>query len=48
MLDVVIRSDNEPAVLALSTEELNVDVNFLARLKEAYSPCNYFSDENIV
>ncbi len=42
----VMRSDNEPALLALLTEELNVDVDLLARLKEAYSLCNYFSDEN--
>ncbi len=45
MLDVM-RSDNEPALLALSTQELNVDVDFLAQLKETYSSCNYFSNEN--
>ena len=41
-----MRSDNEPALLALSTEELNVDADFLTQLKEAYSSCNYFSLEN--
>ncbi len=45
MLDVT-RSDNELALLTLSTEELNVDAYFLARLKEPYSSCNYFSYEN--
>ncbi len=45
MLDAM-RSDNEPALLALSTEELNVDVDFLTQLKEAYSSCNFFSLEN--
>jgi len=29
----VMRSDNEPALLALSTEELNVNVDFFTRLK---------------
>jgi hypothetical protein len=40
----VLNNDNEPALLALSTEILNVDVDFLAQLKEAYTSCNYFSD----
>jgi len=42
----VLNNNNEPALLALSMEELNVDVDFLAQLKEAYTSCNYFSDEN--
>ncbi len=32
----VMRSDNEPALLELSTEELNVDVVFLTRLKGVF------------
>ena len=42
----VLNNDNEPALLALSTEILNVDVDILAQLKEAYTSCNYFSDDN--
>ena len=42
----VLNNDNEPALLALSMKILNVDVDFLAQLKEAYTSCNYFSDEN--
>jgi hypothetical protein len=42
----VLNNDNEPALSALSMEELNVDVDFLTQLKEAYSSCNYFSDGN--
>ena len=39
----VISNGNEPTLLSLSTEELNVDVDFLTQLKEAYSSCNYVS-----
>jgi hypothetical protein len=42
----VLNNDNEPALLALSTEILNVDVGFLAQMKEAYTSCYYFLDEN--
>jgi hypothetical protein len=42
----VIHNGNEPALLALSIEEFNVDVNFLTQLKEAYSLCSYFSEVN--
>jgi hypothetical protein len=42
----VLNNDNEPTLLALSTEILNVDVDFLHQLKEAYTSCNYFLDEN--
>jgi hypothetical protein len=43
----ILNNDNEPALLALSTEILNVDVEFLAQLKEAYTLCN-FSQMRIV
>jgi hypothetical protein len=45
LLDV-LNNDNEPALLALSIEILNVDVDFLAQLKQTYTSCKYFSDEN--
>jgi len=45
LLDV-INNGNEPTLLALSTKELNVDVEFLTKLKEAYSSCIYFFEEN--
>ncbi len=42
----VINNDNEPALVALSMEELNVVIDFLTQLKDAYFSCNYFSDED--
>ena len=39
MLDV-LNNDNEPALLALSTQIFNVDDDFLAQVKEAYTSCN--------
>jgi len=35
---------NDPALLTLSTMELNVGDNILSKLKGAYSSCSYFSD----
>ena len=44
----IIYNGNDPALLALPTfQSLNVDDDFLSKLKEAYSSCNYFFDENI-
>jgi hypothetical protein len=41
-------NNNNPELLALSTLEiLNVDEDFVSKLKGAYSACNYFSNENI-
>ena len=37
---------NAPTLLTLSTMKLNIDDDFLSRLKGAYSSCSYFSDEN--
>ena len=45
MLDVIYNG-NDPALLALSAEELNVEVDFLTQLKKAYSSCYNFSEEN--
>ena len=42
----VLYNGNEPALLALTTEDLNVIAYFLTQLKEAYSSCNFFSEEN--
>jgi hypothetical protein len=41
-----IYNGNIPALLALSTQESIVDADFLTRLKEGHSSCNYFSEEN--
>ena len=39
---------NEASLLALSTFEiLNVDDDFLSKLRGANSSCNHFSNENI-
>ncbi len=47
-MHIVIYNGNDPSLLAPSTlESLNVDDDFLPRLKGAYSTCHYFSDENI-
>ncbi len=44
----IIYNGNDSALPALSTlESLNVDDDFLSQLKDAYSSCNFFSDENI-
>ena len=45
MLDVIYNG-NEPALLALSAEELNVDVDFLTQLKETHFSYKYLSEEN--
>ena len=43
----VICNGNELVLLAIPAEDvLNVDVDFLTQLKEVYSSCNYFSEEN--
>ncbi len=47
-MSYIDNNGNDPALLALSTlETLNVDEDFLSKLKRAYSICNYFFDENI-
>ncbi len=47
LLDIVYNG-SDPALLALATfQSLNVDDDFLSKLKGAYSSCNYLSDENI-
>ena len=43
----VIYNGSEPALLEISTKELNVDVDFLTKLKEAYSSCNYLQRRNV-
>ena len=44
----IIYNGSDHALLALTTsQELNVDDDFLSQLKRAYSSCHYFSDENI-
>ena len=50
----IVYNHNDPALLTLSTVDsmsmsniqLNVDDDFLTRLKGAYSDCKYFNVEN--
>jgi hypothetical protein len=44
----IIYNGNDPVLLARSTSELlSVDDDFPSQVKEVYSSCNYFFDENI-
>ncbi len=42
----IATNENDPAILALSTLESNIDDDFLSKLNGAYSACSYFCDEN--
>ena len=46
--EIYTTNSNDPSLLAISKlEALNVDDDFLSKLKGAYSTCAYFSNENI-